>query len=107
MAPGSSFALKLVMTCWLPSQQDEIRNILMVAHKVLAQGVPYVEEPHLHKLPTPELLSYLMRTLNNWYPSVNQRMKIVLTPLWRGVSWLPVLWRKGCTGHFMQRCMKF
>jgi hypothetical protein len=57
MAAGSSFALKLVMIWKLPNQQDEIRNILMVAHKVPAEGVPYVEEPHLHKLPTPELLS--------------------------------------------------
>jgi hypothetical protein len=57
VAAGSSFTLKLVMTWGLPNQQDEIRNILMVAHKVPAEGVPYVEEPHLHKLPTPELLS--------------------------------------------------
>jgi hypothetical protein len=41
----------------LPNQQDEIRNILMVAHNVPAERVPYVEEHHLLKLPTPELLS--------------------------------------------------
>jgi len=57
MTDGNSFALKLVMTWGLPNQQDEIRNILMVAHKVPAEGAPYVEESHLHKLPTLDLLS--------------------------------------------------
>jgi len=57
MAAGNSSVLKPLMTWGLPNQQVEIRNILMVAHKVPAEGVPYVEEPHLHKLPTLELPS--------------------------------------------------
>jgi len=57
MAAGNSSVLKLIMTWGLPNRQVEVRNILMVAHKVPAEGVPYVEEPHLHKLPTLELPS--------------------------------------------------
>jgi hypothetical protein len=40
-----------------PKQQDEIRNFLMLAHKVPAEGFPYLEEAHMHNFSTPELLS--------------------------------------------------
>ena len=34
------------------------------------------------------LLNYLWRTSNNWEHSVIQRLKNILTLLWRGCSWL-------------------
>jgi hypothetical protein len=32
-----------------PNQQNEIRNILMLAHKVPAEGFPHLEEAHRHE----------------------------------------------------------
>lgn len=36
--------------------------------------------------------------LNRWQCIVNQKMKKILTWLWRGLSWLPVLWRRALGG---------